>query len=56
MKTITLESFRVVESVLFWGAALPSALLAWPVIALAHKAKDLFHTAETPKRLTPRAA
>ncbi|HEY2711229.1 MAG TPA: hypothetical protein VGI60_01845 [Chthoniobacterales bacterium] len=56
MKTITLESFRVLESVLFWSAALPSALLAWPALILADKAKNLFHITTTtapPKQLNP---
>jgi hypothetical protein len=59
MKTTALESFRVLESVLFWGAALPSALVAWPVLIFADKTKNLFRTAATPnshKHLTPRVA
>ena len=59
MKTTILESYRVVESVLFWSAALPAAFLALPVLVFAHKAKDLFHAAATataPNHLTPRAA
>ena len=59
MKTTVLESFRVVESVLFWGAALPSVLLAWPVLILADKTKNLFRAAaaaNSHKLLTPRVA
>jgi hypothetical protein len=42
MKTFAREIVLVVEAVLFWMAALPFALLAWPVLPFAEKKRNFF--------------
>ena len=42
MKTFVREIVLVVEAVLFWMAALPFALLAWPVLLFAEKTRNFF--------------
>src|SRR4051794_24884691 len=41
MKAFTREIVLIVQSVLFWMAALPIAFLAWPVLLLGDKARNL---------------